>query len=261
MLAFQKYQGAGNDFIMIDNRALSFPEKDRQAFIARMCDRHFGIGGDGLILMEKHIQTDFEMRYFNSDGHPSSMCGNGGRCAIAYAHKLGIITDEASFVVNDALYRGTLKPDGTVALHMQNVAAVEIYEKHCFTDTGSPHHVEFVDDVHTVAVPQKGRAIRWGSAYGESGSNVNFVAPLASNRFAIRTYERGVEDETLACGTGAVAAALALHTTHRTEATTIVLKTLGGDLQVSFRKQGKGYSDIVLSGPAEFVYNGQWFYG
>jgi diaminopimelate epimerase len=221
-----------------------------------MCDRNFGIGADGLILLEDHPEADFEMRYFNSDGHSSSMCGNGGRCAVAFAHKLGLIHQKTHFRVNGGHYSAQVLGKETVSLAMEDVPSVEKKKTHCFLDTGSPHHVVFVPDVRSVDVVSEGRSIRYGTPYSEDGTNVNFVAPLNDNQYAIRTYERGVEGETLACGTGAVAAALAIHATQQTTATSIQLEAPGGLLQVDFIPEGKGFTDIYLTGPAVFVFEG-----
>lgn len=256
MIAFEKYHGAGNDFVMIDNRSQHFPAIDRNTLIHRMCDRNFGIGADGLILLEDHPEADFEMRYFNSDGHLSSMCGNGGRCAVAFAHKLGLIHQKTHFRVNGGHYSAQVLGKETVSLAMEDVPSVEKKKTHCFLDTGSPHHVVFVPDVKSVDVVSEGRSIRYGTPYSEDGTNVNFVAPLNDNQYAIRTYERGVEGETLACGTGAVAAALAIHATQQTTATSIQLEAPGGLLQVDFTPEGKGFTDIYLTGPAVFVFEG-----
>lgn len=256
---FEKYQGAGNDFVMIDNRLKNFPEGNSQKHIATLCNRHFGIGSDGLILLENHPTADFEMRYFNSDGHSSSMCGNGGRCAVAFASSLGMINDKTQFVVNGAVYHAVINSDTSISLQMQDVNSVTQFDSHCFVDTGSPHHVAFVSDVGTVAVVEKGRKIRYGKPYGSSGSNVNFVSVEGKNRLAIRTYERGVEAETLACGTGAVAAALAAFKVQKVNKSPVTIEALGGVLEVSFKSEGEGFTQIVLRGPAQPVYKGQWY--
>lgn len=259
-IGFEKYQGAGNDFVLIDNREKNFPETDREKYISAICNRHFGVGADGLILLENHSDTDFSMRYFNSDGHPSSMCGNGGRCVVAFASRLGMVDEQTQFVVNDAVYYATLMADDKVALQMQDVDQVAQFESHYFTDTGSPHHVVFVSDVQSIAVTKKGREIRYGSPYGRVGTNVNFVAIQGANRLAIRTYERGVEAETMACGTGAVAAAISAYAARKIDQTTIDVLAIGGVLEVSFLPKEKGFSNIILRGPAHFVFKGQWFY-
>lgn len=257
-ITFEKYQGAGNDFVMIDNRLKLFPVTDREKYIAQLCNRHFGIGADGLILIEHHSDADFEMLYFNADGRRSSMCGNGGRCAVAFAARLGIVAAKAQFFVNDAVYHADLKTDVFVALQMQAVSQVSQYESHCFVNTGSPHHVTFVSDVESIAVAEKGREIRYSDLYGEAGSNVNFVSVTGDNRLTIRTYERGVEAETQACGTGAVAAALAAYSMQKVSQSPVTVVALGGVLEVSFAPQLNGFEQIILSGPAQFVFKGQW---
>lgn len=255
-IAFKKYQGAGNDFIMIDNRAMDFPTQNQNELIARMCDRNFGIGADGLILIQQHPEVPFEMVYFNSDGHTSSMCGNGGRCAVSFAKSLGLVTHTATFLFDSDVYSAQVVEKGRIALAMQDVNGVQIAETHCFLDTGSPHHVSFVEAVSTVDVQTSGSEIRYGAPYGETGTNVNFVETKAANCFAIRTYERGVEGETLACGTGAVAAAIAVHATQRTHETHLQIEAQGGVLEVSFKVEKGTYTDILLIGSAEYVFQG-----
>ena len=196
-LSFYKYQGTGNDFIIIDNRQLIFDKNDAKS-IAFLCDRRFGIGADGLILLEPHPSYDFKMVYFNSDGNESSMCGNGGRCITAFANLLGIIDDKAIFEAIDGKHEATIE-EGSVSLKMQNVDVVNQYEDFLFLDTGSPHHVQMEHNLEQLDVKSKGSKIRFGSLYDDSGTNVNFVSKINEGKFAIRTYERGVEDETLSC--------------------------------------------------------------
>ncbi|WP_378187195.1 diaminopimelate epimerase [Aquimarina sp. W85] len=256
-ITFYKYQGTGNDFIIIDNRQRIISKNDTKK-VARLCDRKFGIGADGLMLLEKSEdpKDDFKMVYFNADGNESSMCGNGGRCLVAFAHKLGIITDTATFTAVDGKHYATIK-DFIVNLQMQDVTTVDIFESHVFLDTGSPHHISLVDDVAMLDVVAIGKGIRNGAPYFETGTNVNFVEQKASNHYKVRTYERGVEDETLSCGTGVTAAALAMHATNRTSDNRIRIDTLGGELQVSFTTTNNGqYTDVILSGPAVFVFKG-----
>ena len=257
-IAFKKYQGAGNDFIMIDNRAMDFPTSNRNELIAKMCDRNFGIGADGLILIQLHSEVNFEMIYFNSDGHTSSMCGNGGRCAVSFAKSLGLVTNTASFLFDTDLYSAQVLEQERVALAMQDVKSVQIAETHCFLDTGSPHHVSFVEAVSSIDVQTSGSEIRYGAPYGEAGTNVNFVETKAADCFAIRTYERGVEGETLACGTGAVAAAIAVYATQRTNKSNLQIEAAGGLLEVSFDVENDSYSNILLTGPAEYVFQGSY---
>lgn len=251
---FYKYQGAGNDFVMIDNRQQTFNKKDTK-HIAFLCDRRFGIGGDGLILLESHNKYDFKMVYYNSDGNESSMCGNGGRCLVAFAKQLGIITNRASFEAIDGLHYA--KIDGeTVTLQMQDVDTIEKHARHVFLNTGSPHHVQFEEKIDNFDIKEKGARIRYGAPYNEEGSNVNFVKKIEETIFAVRTYERGVENETLSCGTGVTAVAIAMHYLGETNKNLITLDTQGGKLHVSFTKDGDVYKNVNLIGPAIFVYKG-----
>jgi len=253
-LTFFKYQGTGNDFVMIDNRQLVFDKKDTKR-IAFLCDRRFGIGADGLILLEHHDNYDFKMVYFNADGNESSMCGNGGRCITAFAKHLGIISNEATFEAIDGLHQAKIE-NGLVSVQMKDVKKIEQHENHVFLDTGSPHHVEMTKMLEDLDVKAKGSSIRYGEPYKEIGSNVNFVYKNSNNNFSVRTYERGVEDETLSCGTGVTAVALAMHYLGETEKNLIALKTQGGNLQVSFEKDAHGYKNIWLIGPANLVFKG-----
>jgi len=252
--AFYKYQGTGNDFIMIDNRLNTFRKKDTE-HIAFLCDRRFGIGADGLILLEAHTSADFKMIYFNSDGNESSMCGNGGRCIVAFAKHIGIIDKDAVFEAIDGMHHATIKED-IVRLQMQNVSKIEKHDGYTFLDTGSPHHVEMTDNLKEKDIKKEGAKIRYSNLYNEAGSNVNFVSRMSDDIFSVRTYERGVEDETLSCGTGVTAVALAMHSIGETEKNRITLQTVGGNLDVSFKKTKDGYQDIWLIGPAKQVFKG-----
>ncbi|WP_431109536.1 diaminopimelate epimerase [Winogradskyella poriferorum] len=254
-MTFYKYQGTGNDFIIIDNR-LQQIDKNNTKRIAELCDRRFGIGADGFILLENDTSSDFKMVYYNSDGNQSTMCGNGGRCIVAFAKFLGIIENETEFLAIDGLHKAKIE-DQIIHLHMQNVDVVEVFDNHLFLDTGSPHHVEMVSDIKGLDVKSKGSKIRYSEPYNEAGSNVNFVEQLADNRFAVRTYERGVEDETLSCGTGVTAVALAMHKINKTMQNQVELKVEGGELKVHFTKNDNGYKDIWLIGPAEQVFKGE----
>lgn len=253
---FHKYQGTGNDFIMIDDREGIFP-KDDIAYIAHCCDRRFGIGADGLILIQNHPTADFKMFYFNADGRESTLCGNGARCTVAFAASLGIIGQQATFMAIDGLHTATIKKDQSVALRMHDVSDFHCEINHTFLDTGSPHHVTMVTDLPQFAVVEKGREIRYGAPYFEAGSNVNFVEKVNDNTFAVRTYERGVEDETLSCGTGATAVALAMHKTGVTAAQSLNILVEGGQLTVSFQAEENAYTNIDLQGPATFVFEGE----
>ncbi|MBW4362327.1 diaminopimelate epimerase [Flavobacterium taihuense] len=254
-LEFYKYQGAGNDFVMIDNRSGFFPKENTQ-LIEHLCDRRFGIGGDGLILLENDTETDFKMVYYNSDGNQSSMCGNGGRCLVAFAKDLEVIEDKTTFIATDGLHHASFEDNGLVSLQMIDVPTIDIKKDHSFLNTGSPHHVQMVEDLEHYNIKEEGAAIRYGELYGAAGSNINFVKKIDDTTFRLRTYERGVEDETLACGTGATAVAIAMNATGQTDATAININVEGGKLVVSFDKTPNGFTNVFLKGPAEFVFKG-----
>ena len=251
---FYKYQGTGNDFVMIDNRLETFNKKDTKK-VAFLCDRRFGIGADGLILLENHETADFKMVYFNADGNESTMCGNGGRCLVAFAKYLNIVNDQATFEAIDGMHDAIIEDD-IIKLQMQNVDEVKKHEKHVFLNTGSPHHVQIESNLKALDIKTEGAKIRYGNLYNEAGTNVNFVSKINDNTFTVRTYERGVEDETLSCGTGVTAVALAMHYIGETEKNLITLQTEGGELQVSFNKKENAYQNIWLIGPAKQVFKG-----
>jgi diaminopimelate epimerase len=255
-IEFYKYQGTGNDFVMIDNRSNFFP-KDNIQLIARLCDRRFGIGGDGLILLENDIETDFKMVYYNSDGNQSSMCGNGGRCLVAFAKKLNVIQDNTTFIATDGLHHASVATNGIVSLQMIDVPEVKITPDYVFMNTGSPHHIQLVEDLEHYNVKENGASIRYGELYGKQGSNINFVKKIDETTFSLRTYERGVEDETLACGTGATAVAIAMNVLGETKANSIDLNVEGGKLVVSFDEKDGKFTNVFLKGPAEFVFKGE----
>ncbi len=254
-LTFYKYQGTGNDFIMVDNRQPFFPKEDT-ALIAKLCDRRFGIGADGLILLENETGYDFRMVYYNSDGNQSSMCGNGGRCIVAFAKALMAIGNEAHFIATDGPHHAVIAADGIVSLQMKDVDEVKIFETHTFLDTGSPHHVQIVNGLAGFDVKGNGAAIRYSELYGNAGSNVNFVSEKGDGIFSLRTYERGVEDETLSCGTGATAVAIAMHATGQTISRSVKLEVEGGLLEVAFDHADGHYTNVRLTGPAAFVFSG-----
>lgn len=262
VIRFFKYQGTGNDFIMIDNRMKTFPKGDPK-LVANLCHRRFGIGADGLILLEEDKENDFAMVYYNSDGNPSTMCGNGGRCIVAFAYKLGLIQkDETTFSAPDGLHRALFK-NGMIHLQMQDVNQINKVKKGLSLNTGSPHYVEIVKNLTELDVKREGAKIRYGTPFNIEGINVNFVEPIAENRFKVRTYERGVEDETYSCGTGAVATAIAMHKSGKTKAEYIILETQGGNLEVTFEVKKeflglkiKEYTNIWLIGTAEFTFEG-----
>jgi diaminopimelate epimerase len=241
---------------MIDNRLNNFP-KENISLIEHLCNRKFGIGGDGLILLENHETANFKMIYFNSDGNQSTMCGNGGRCIVAFAKFLKIIDDVAIFYAIDGLHNAKIDKSEIVSLQMQDVSNVNIDNDYVFLNTGSPHHVEIVDNLPIYNVKENGFRIRNSKLYGQEGSNINFVNQISKNEFSIRTYERGVEDETLSCGTGATATAIAMHATNKTKSNHIEINVEGGKLEISFDKIDNKYVNIFLKGKAEFVFSGE----
>ena len=255
-ITFDKYEGTGNDFVMIDNRNDFFPKNDIK-LIAQLCDRRFGIGADGLILLENDSNSEFKMVYYNSDGNQSTMCGNGGRCIVAYAKKLNIIKSSATFMAIDGIHYATVSEENSVSLQMKDVNFVKLEPNYSFLDTGSPHHIEMVSKISTIDVQSKGAAIRYSAIYDPAGTNVNFVEQINEDIFSIRTYERGVEDETLSCGTGATAVAIAMNFSGKTNSNNITINVQGGKLEVSFDKNDSHYSNVCLKGPATFVFQGK----
>jgi diaminopimelate epimerase len=253
-LHFSKYQGTGNDFVMIDNRNLQFPQNNVQ-LVNFLCDRRFGIGGDGLILLNPSNEHDFTMVYYNADGNEGTMCGNGGRCLVAFAHDLGVIKNKTTFDAVDGLHHATIE-NGLVNLQMIDVNSVEIHKNHAFLNTGSPHHVQLVKNIGEFDVFNNGKEIRYGSPYFEKGTNVNFAEAIDETTFRVRTYERGVEDETLACGTGVTAVAIAMFEQNITPSKSVKLLVEGGELEVSFEKENNNYTNVFLKGPAKFVFKG-----
>ena len=254
---FDKYQGAGNDFIIIDDRSLSFP-KDNASLINQLCNRHMGIGADGLILVQNSTEGDFKMIYFNSDGNQGSLCGNGGRCVFAFARSLNIVKNEGVFEACDGLHFASMKKDNRVSLNMNDIVNITKNRDSLFINTGSPHHLELVDDISKINVNDQGAAIRYGEPYLDLGTNVNFIEMLKKDTFKIRTYERGVEKETLSCGTGAVAAGVGVHYMGVTKSTNINIHALGGILKIVFTSSLGRYSEIKLIGPAEFIFSGNF---
>jgi diaminopimelate epimerase len=257
-VTFYKFHGTGNDFIMIDNREyLIRPSKE---LVALWCHRRFGIGADGLILLENDAQYDFRMQYYNSDGNTGSMCGNGGRCVTAFAGMLDLIDQHTNFIASDGQHQATINTYDddcwNVSLEMQNVHGfTRLSSKILFLDTGSPHYIKWVDDVDKIDVLVQGKEIRNSDEYKKYGVNVNFISEN-NNATHIRTYERGVESETWSCGTGAVAAAIAGSIMLPDGEHIKKLTALGGNLQVSFVKKGKNFSDIILQGDAHFIFKG-----
>lgn len=253
LLEFYKYQGTGNDFIMIDNRHNAFDKRDLK-LIKRLCDRKYGIGADGLILIENLDDLDFNMIYFNADGS-QSFCGNGSRCAVAFSKYLGIIAKEAKFLSTDGEHSAWINEHGEVSLKMHDVEKIEKGKDYYFINTGSPHYIVQVDNIQSINVKEKGAAIRYNDRFKDKGTNVNFVS-FEDNSLNIRTYERGVEDETLSCGTGVTAAALGYADAKNILEGKIQVNAVGGSLQVEFKKVDNIFTNICLNGPSKFVYKG-----
>lgn len=256
LLSFYKYQGTGNDFILIDNRNQSVQLSENQ--IARLCNRHFGIGADGLMLLELHPQFDFKMVYYNANGKEGTMCGNGGRCIVAFARDLGLILNDTRFIAIDGEHTATLKKfeqHYIVQLHMKDVQQIEQNPNYFLLDTGSPHYVQFSKDVELIDVVREGSQIRYNETFAPGGVNVNFVEE--GSPLKVRTYERGVENETLSCGTGVTASALAFVTKHQLNVNHIAIQTPGGLLTVYFNKKECGFYNITLEGSATFVFKGE----
>jgi diaminopimelate epimerase len=254
LINFSKYHGTGNDFILIDNRNLNFPVS--KALVAFMCHRRFGIGADGLMLVENDKDYHFRMRYFNSDGNEGSMCGNGGRCIVAFAKKLGIINSEARFTACDGAHFAKIDSIDDVELEMQDVSSIEINEDSYFLNTGSPHLVQFIDTHNNFDTYKKGKEIRYSETFKEKGTNVNFVSTDNNNNLFISTYERGVEDETYSCGTGCVASAIAYSINTDSKIKEYNIKTKGGSLKVSFEIKNHIYTNIKLKGPTANPFDG-----
>ncbi len=259
-IEFHKYHGAGNDFIIIDNRENKYNLDNTT--IAKMCSRRYGIGADGLMILEKSDDYDFRMKYYNSDGNEGSMCGNGGRCIIAFAMDLGIIKFKSTFIATDGVHHAIINNSNNnefdISLNMNDVSDISSLNNSYFLNTGSPHHVEFVNNIDSIDVYNKGKEIRYSERYKETnGTNVNFIE-LNGDYLTIRTYERGVEDETHACGTGATAAAIAFAYKHNITNKEIKLKALGGTLRVEFNNNDSKFDNIVLSGPAKRVFKGHY---
>ena len=257
ILHFAKYEGAGNDFVVIDARGFEFDPQPE--LVAALCDRHFGIGADGMMSLCLTAQADFKMRYYNSDGHEASMCGNGGRCIALFAHHAGISGRTKRFIGADGEHSARIvRSDdcsGIVELQMRDVQEIVSAGDHYQLDTGSPHYVTFVEDTDSIDVVAVGRKLR-NSITG--GTNVNFVQITGPDSIKIRTYERGVENETYACGTGATACAIAAHLHTHSDKTRYTVQTLGGRLSVDFTPESDGrYTHIFLTGEAKKVFCGK----
>ena len=255
-LDFYKYQGAGNDFIMVDNRQNAVNHHN-EGLIAGLCNRRFGIGGDGIMFLENEPDFDFKMVYYNADGKPSSMCGNGGRCIVAFAKHLKIIETDANFLAVDGPHHAKISENGSwVSLQMIDVDHISTDGDAYVLNTGSPHYVLRASNLEHKDVYTEGYAIRNNDTYAKEGINVNFVEPMDAGYF-VRTFERGVEDETYACGTGVTAVALAMAKYNKQTGTiNTLVKVLGGDLNIRFTTDGERFTDIFLEGPAMQVFSG-----
>ncbi len=254
-MRFFKYQGTGNDFIIFDDRNQFFKLGQKQ--IAQLCHRRFGIGADGLMLLQNANDYDFRMVYYNADGSLGTMCGNGGRCLVRFAADLGIVAGKTNFIAVDGPHTALISQE-VISLQMQNVSEISQINQDHFTNTGSPHYVRFCEDVQSYDVRNTGAEIRYSDAFAEQGgTNVNFVQDLGQNGLFVRTYERGVEDETYSCGTGVTAAALCA-AEQLGQQSPIQIQTLGGQLSVSFEGNARdGFTNIFLTGPAVNVFEGE----
>jgi diaminopimelate epimerase len=252
---FYKYQGTGNDFILFDNRTGIYDSLTTKQ-VNKLCHRRFGIGADGLILLNNKEGFHFEMKYFNADGKEGSMCGNGGRCLVKFASKLGIHKTFYHFIASDGLHEAEIDLSGIVRLKMADVGNIEVHSNYFILNTGSPHYVKTVTDVMKLDVKAAGRIIRYDEKYATQGINVNFIENMTSDEIFVRTYERGVEDETMSCGTGVTAAALV--SAHNDNGfNRVEVKTMGGKISVEFDKlDDNHFENIWLCGPADLVYTG-----
>jgi diaminopimelate epimerase len=253
-ITFYKYQGTGNDFIIIDGRTTDYGLTETQ--IASLCHRRFGIGADGLMILTAKASYHFEMLYFNANGKPGSMCGNGGRCIVQFAIDQGICKDEIHFLAVDGDHEAEQDEKGRIRLKMNNVQSVINESGEYQLNTGSPHYVKFVADLDILDVATEGKTIRNNAKFKKEGINVNFVEVVNNHSIFVRTFERGVEDETYSCGTGVTAASLvAAH--NETGFNEVNVQTLGGKLSVEFeRLDENNYTNIWLIGPATFVFKG-----
>ncbi|MFO7755104.1 MAG: diaminopimelate epimerase [Bacteroidales bacterium] len=252
-IIFNKYHGTGNDFIIVDNRK-HIIEPENMALIKHLCDRHMGIGADGLILIDEHEEHDFAMKYFNSDGKEGSMCGNGGRCAAAFAMRTGITKGKNSFMASDGVHKTRISAN-IISISLSDTQPPSNIDGNHFIDTGSPHYIIYVPDSKKVDVLERGRSVRHSDVFAPGGTNVNFVE-RRDDGILVRTYERGVEDETLSCGTGVTAAAISSKWGNENGLYNVRAITAGGELSVSFNIDETIINNIYLSGPAEFVFAG-----
>jgi diaminopimelate epimerase len=256
-LTFLKYEGAGNDFILIDNRDKAFSAMKNTQTIKKLCHRRFGIGADGLMFLELKNGFDFEMHYFNADGNEGSMCGNGGRCIVAFAKHLNLIETETNFLaVDGSHYARISENDNWVSLQMIDVQEINSDQEAFVLHTGSPHYVLQVSDLASKNVFEDGKNIRYNEKYSNHGINVNFVEDFGDHYY-VRTYERGVENETFACGTGVTAVSMSMAKKKNLRGKiNNSIKVPGGDLSVSFNYDGHSFTNVFLEGPATLVFEG-----
>ncbi len=253
LLNFYKYHGTGNDFIIIDNRESLIELTAKQIFF--LCNRRFGIGADGLMSLENDNNFDFRMKYYNSDGKEGTMCGNGGRCIVAFAKKLGVIKNKTKFIAVDGEHYAEISDNNIVKLQMSDVKNIKNIKKGFFLDTGSPHYVEFVDNLENFDVYNEGKKNRYSNEFKPFGTNVDFVKKENNKLITVATYERGVESETLSCGTGVTASALVFAKKNKIN-NFVEIKTKGGNLKVFFEQKNNIFTNIYLQGETKFVFNG-----
>ena len=258
-IKFYKYQGTGNDFIMVDDRISLFPSDDNTHLVEKLCQRRFGIGADGLILLQKHETSDFYMKYYNSDGRESSMCGNGGRCIAQFAKDLNVVGDKAVFYAVDGYHEAEYQ-NSIVSLLMKDVDSIEKRSNDEFVlNTGSPHYVVFTDaDIASLDIVSIAKKIRYNDEFAKEGINVNFVNIFSENELKVRTYERGVEDETYSCGTGVTASVLAYSQRNSISGKPVTVQTLGGLLSVQYTPNEHVFKQVYLQGPALRVFEGKF---
>ena len=252
---FSKYNGAGNDFILIDDRDNFI--SDNKLLISNLCDRHFGVGADGLIILKESNNCDFEILHYTSDGNLGSLCGNGSRCAVLFAYNKNIIGRKTVFKAFDGIHSAEILDDELIKMEMNVNSDIVSNSYGTWLDTGSPHLVIEKDNIDKLDVNNEGRLIRYSEFYKKEGVNVNFIEKISDDQFKIRTYERGVENETLACGTGSTASAICMNFLGRTKSGKITMKCKGGDLNVQFNSSNKGYEEISITGPAKLVFDGR----
>jgi len=255
-IKFEKYESGGNDFVLIDDRENVYDLTSD--IIKKICNRNFGVGSDGLIILKKSSIADIKMFYYNSDGQPSTLCGNGTRCLFSFSLSLGINKKIAKIETSEGIYTATISNRNLVSLKMKNIYKIHLFDNKAYLNSGSPHHVEMIDDLNKISVKILGSSIRFSNRYSPDGTNVNFFNKISDKKFQIRTYERGVEDETLSCGTGATAVAIAVHAMGLTTQNQLIIQTRGGELFISFEAGEKGYKNIYLEGPTNFVFKGEY---